>query len=991
MLGRTLTILDAALNTAIVIAILVAVFGTIAIVYVVYTIKKSPRKESEDKTKSFTPDNPTDSSYKTLHFSTRTESAPEIQREEPKSTINVPTTDVSDRQITARAKAASTKPHSSAKVPQSRQPKNSESKQANKNLDTVSQLSKIEKVKSFSSLYQNLIRDAKCGYDIVKATSPEDTEFYSPVFSLDSYKTYRKEDYFVTHQLTVEKLVAEYSECQKIYQRNVDTILSHLKLHRTAPESILASGVEEKEFRAIEEKLIRPYAKTAEKPFHVNYSLIIHYQNLEKRIDFTYEDLQEFLKNKRVAPQKKSSNSLQSAGRESSPAPKLKETAPTASRSRTISQPKPELNAFQLKTEMERKAQAEEARQKTLAEKEAIYQRYLQTKAEHEAVEKKRQRIQEEEKRKYLEEQKKIQASKKDYLDYLNSIDDLSVRNNTWARLSEDERGVIIDFGREIRRTNPEYVPQNSRYSFFYRNPNAPEVTFWFAKEKGKFILQIKTATGNTISVLARADQVQFMVDKVTEAISESKKLEEKKPEPDAANLEEAPTIKERVIEEKAASKSPAPSFVAPASRTRFYARQSAEAKGIIDQTIAYLSDSFVSNNAKDTFSFSNQNTKKGQEKAILFWFSEKSDGMLFSLRVMDGKSDISSIEASSFAAIRPFIDSALGKSAAASPIIQEKSKQQPAPKAIEQSAAIVPTAPKPTTKAKAVAQPVAKKAQSTKLSKSKAISITPEELWEKPYFYLTEFIAAFRLGKVVNTDFIERNCLEHGFKYISGNGAAYQRKYNAFEDAIYENDIANKNLKRYYYSNPYNSNAYTYAINRLKDQLRIIDLGKGEFITLLGMKEDYGLNPLSLLKAKALIESYVERHPFFTLEQIRREFEGKKVSNLTDDDRIMAQFVHAALKRSPSYVVKDEDYGHYIYSTHVSAVKFKEFFKYILGKEPVMSIYDIQNKVEELFEVNYNLDQIGKDASESGYFYSPEMEKLYKHKKDYYKEISEE
>ena len=101
-------------------------------------------------------------------------------------------------------------------------------------------------------------------------------------------------------------------------------------------------------------------------------------------------------------------------------------------------------------------------------------------------------------------------------------------------------------------------------------------------------------------------------------------------------------------------------------------------------------------------------------------------------------------------------------------------------------------------------------------------------------------------------------------------------------------------------------------------------------------------------------------------------------------------QFVHSIFGRGVKTIVTDQDSSKAVFSTGLGEIEMTKFFTFIMENKRSMDIYAIKDRVETLFAVNYCLDLVGKDAERAGFFYSEDLEKVYKHKKDFYEEIKQ-
>ena len=257
---------------------------------------------------------------------------------------------------------------------------------------------------------------------------------------------------------------------------------------------------------------------------------------------------------------------------------------------------------------------------------------------------------------------------------------------------------------------------------------------------------------------------------------------------------------------------------------------------------------------------------------------------------------------------------------------------------------------------------------------------------WEQPFHYTSEIMQECGMSGAVLSADISAICTLHHFTY--GSGAAFNNKYRSFADAIYQSKIVNSENKIYIYTNPYNCQAYDRAIQKLLDELKLFDLGEGKYLTNKALHADHGLIAADFHDLKNKMKKYFEDHHFFTLDDIRDYCAECRFLEFYSSDRILMQFVHSIFGRGVKTMVLDQDSPKAIYSTELGEIEYKKFFVFIMENSSAMDIYTIKDRVEECFEVNYSLDLIGKDAERAGFFYSEDLEKIYKHKKDFYEEI---
>ena len=262
------------------------------------------------------------------------------------------------------------------------------------------------------------------------------------------------------------------------------------------------------------------------------------------------------------------------------------------------------------------------------------------------------------------------------------------------------------------------------------------------------------------------------------------------------------------------------------------------------------------------------------------------------------------------------------------------------------------------------------------------------EAFWSRPYLYLSEIAKQEKLGNSQKNPRIRKLCNYYG--YTLDEGVAYGRKYQSFAEAIYLSEIIAPACKIYVYSNPYNCTTYDRALQKLLDELKIFDLGEGRYLTIVGLEETYGISRSDCSECRARVQRYLDNHDFFSFDNLREVCSDNKLLELYPDEKIMSQLVHSVMGRSAKIILTDQDYPKSVYATGFRDIQLKKFFYYILGDDEAADIYTIKDRVEIAFGVNYNLDIIGRDAEKGGLFYSEDMEKVYKDKSYFYKEIQQ-
>lgn len=226
-------------------------------------------------------------------------------------------------------------------------------------------------------------------------------------------------------------------------------------------------------------------------------------------------------------------------------------------------------------------------------------------------------------------------------------------------------------------------------------------------------------------------------------------------------------------------------------------------------------------------------------------------------------------------------------------------------------------------------------------------------------------------------TGLLHCHSTKEGGQYILDN-------YKDLYQAILLGEITQGEMNEYHYSNPTNDHEYNETLHQLENNLCLFDCGHGLYKTNRFFVEN-GISNKDFWQMVNLIYRRLQTRPFFSLDELRKHYEAKPLMKLLNDEWLL-QVCRSRIKVNDFLLDKEENI--ILYSTLPNKDIEKALFDLIFGARKKMEIYDIASYVEDEFALSYNLDKIGKDAVKAGYFYSDELEMVYKNKKDYLKEI---
>ena len=196
------------------------------------------------------------------------------------------------------------------------------------------------------------------------------------------------------------------------------------------------------------------------------------------------------------------------------------------------------------------------------------------------------------------------------------------------------------------------------------------------------------------------------------------------------------------------------------------------------------------------------------------------------------------------------------------------------------------------------------------------------------------------------------------------------------FKEIIPENDI-------YRYSNPKNLDEYDNILKALNDEMFLIEVEPGVYLTYYNLQKN-GITENVIKRFQNKVIAFGERNTFFSIDEIKSEYGKDPVVQFCSlDNNQLRQFIE------PIYNVKKValDNGEFLFYCGEEKAK-GALLTYIMSGHDSMSVYDIEDFVEEKFGVKYLQSDIETDVRYTSFYYSEEMEAVYRNKQLYLKEI---
>jgi hypothetical protein len=237
--------------------------------------------------------------------------------------------------------------------------------------------------------------------------------------------------------------------------------------------------------------------------------------------------------------------------------------------------------------------------------------------------------------------------------------------------------------------------------------------------------------------------------------------------------------------------------------------------------------------------------------------------------------------------------------------------------------------------------------------------------------------------GYNTDTDTVEMILRYLAFSPISKRYYLY-KKYANIED-YYFVSIAEycENNDVYRKHNKYHLNEYDEALNHLCNELYLLDQGEGVYTTKKSMSEN-GVSDGSIRRLGIKIRGSGAAFRFFSLQTIMNGFSDDPiVCYCGNETQLFAIIRHIPAIR---WIVMED--GKPLFSFLDTWQLNGPFLLNMLTGQDSMDIYELRDRVSELYGVNYSFRMMEKAAASIGYYYSAEMEKVYRNKDVYIQEV---
>lgn len=254
------------------------------------------------------------------------------------------------------------------------------------------------------------------------------------------------------------------------------------------------------------------------------------------------------------------------------------------------------------------------------------------------------------------------------------------------------------------------------------------------------------------------------------------------------------------------------------------------------------------------------------------------------------------------------------------------------------------------------------------------------EDLVEDLYLK-NDFKQLMKKHGIPSTEQYLKMCLDRLDYSLKTKRIILKAKYSNLK-SYYKEKICDEEIYRY--SNPLNLDEYDTALKYLMNDLYLIEVGNGVYLTRKNMEKN-GIDEDKINEFHSLVERFGHKMSFFSLTELKEELnENIIIDYCRMDDGQLLQFINPIKNIKIIHLGKKD----VILSFSSSKYYRGEFVKFLVSNQESADIYDIQDFVKEAFGVEYPIEELIKDIGQTEFYYSEEMEKIYKSKETYIKEV---
>lgn len=251
----------------------------------------------------------------------------------------------------------------------------------------------------------------------------------------------------------------------------------------------------------------------------------------------------------------------------------------------------------------------------------------------------------------------------------------------------------------------------------------------------------------------------------------------------------------------------------------------------------------------------------------------------------------------------------------------------------------------------------------------------------DSDFYMKSDFKAIMKDFGIPGTENYLKMCLDRSNFTLRTKRIILNNKYQSLK-AYYKEQILKDEVYRY--SNPLNLDEYDFAMKLLIKDLVLIHVENEVYLTRLNMEKN-GVDDVAIETFHKRLKNLGRDNEFFSLKKITETYPDDPVILYCGGSKHqLMQFLDAFDDIRTVFINKSGAVFTYSFDKDF----YNKYIKFLMNGEQVADIYDLIDFANQQFGVEYDIEEIIKDVLKSSYYYSEDMEKVYKYKRLYLEEV---
>lgn len=254
----------------------------------------------------------------------------------------------------------------------------------------------------------------------------------------------------------------------------------------------------------------------------------------------------------------------------------------------------------------------------------------------------------------------------------------------------------------------------------------------------------------------------------------------------------------------------------------------------------------------------------------------------------------------------------------------------------------------------------------------------------DKDFYLKQDFKNLMKEYGIPSTDNYLRMCLARIDYELRTKKIILKSKYTSFKaylkELVLKEDV-------YRYSNPHDLDEYDNSLNSLVNDLVLIHYENDVYLTKKNMEKN-GVNDIEIQKFNSCIDNLAKTKKIFSINDIAKNCSENKIIDYCDGSKY--QLLQFILPNKSIQLLRKNKSGAIFASNNIKN-PFDLYVKILMNYEDSKDIYELKDNAFNLFGIEYDIEDMIKDVNKSSLFYSEELEKVYKYKSYYLREVYED